>query len=127
MSGLPAELIFLLIVGLVGLAQFVRRQRRRQTMADSEVERGAEAVAEAENPPSSAVRLPALRPNLAEGPRRAPPPRDRRALAPAASAPAGTRRYSRSVLMGNRHAVQNAMVTAAVLQPCRAHRPYGTD
>jgi hypothetical protein len=29
--------------------------------------------------------------------------------------------------MGNRRDVQNAFVVAAILQPCRARRPHGTD
>jgi hypothetical protein len=36
-------------------------------------------------------------------------------------------RFSRQGLMPNRRAVQQAVVLAAILNPCHAHRPHGTD
>jgi hypothetical protein len=36
-------------------------------------------------------------------------------------------RFSRAALMGDRRAVQDAVVIAAVLRPCHAHQPYGTE
>jgi uncharacterized protein YqfA (UPF0365 family) len=135
MSGLPEELIFLLIFGFVWLVQFLRRQRRRPAPPASEAERKAEAEADARaeaeadawaNAQTGPVpRAPAFTPNLAEGPRRAPVRRDR--PAPTPSARQSARRYSRSALMGDRRAVQNAIVVAAILQPCRARRPYGAE
>jgi hypothetical protein len=124
---LPEELILLLMVGLFWLARFVRQQRRRQVQADTEGERGAQAAAAADEQPGPASPPAAFMSNLAEGPRWAPAPRDRHAPASTAMARATARRYSRSALMGNRRAVQNAVVTAAILQPCRAHRPHGMD
>jgi len=118
-SGLALELIFLLIVSLFWLAQFVRQKQRRQTPADAEA-----AVAKQ---PGSVFRPPSVVSSLAEGPRRAPAHRDRDTLVSAAPKRSSARRYSRSTLMGNRRAVQNAIVTAAILKPCRAHRPYGMD
>lgn len=125
MSGLPQELIFLLIVGLFWLAQFVMQQRRQQAPPDPATEDAAQATPVAEERPGPPPRPPAFVPNLAEGPRPSPPARERHA--PAAPMHTGSRRYARSALMGNRRAVQNAVVTATILQPCRAHRPYGTD
>ncbi|MBA4262471.1 MAG: hypothetical protein C0443_10780, partial [Comamonadaceae bacterium] len=37
------------------------------------------------------------------------------------------RRFSRRSLMGNRRAVQDAMVIAAILGPCRAYQPHDID
>lgn len=127
MSGLPVELIFLLIVGLFWLAQFMRQQRRRQAQAAAEGERAAQALVAADKPPGQVERPAALVPKLAEGPRRAPAPKDRHALASATPTQATARRYSRRALMGNRRALQNAMVTAAILQPCRARWPHGME
>jgi hypothetical protein len=37
------------------------------------------------------------------------------------------RRFSRRSLMGSRCAVQDAIVVAAILGPCRAYRPHDID
>lgn len=37
------------------------------------------------------------------------------------------RRFSRAALMGDRRAVQDAVVIAAILRPCHAHKPYEMD
>jgi len=126
-NGLPQELIFLLLVGLFWLAQFVLQQRRRQAPPDPQPAREEGAAVLAEEAAEPAPRPRAPQPSLAEGPRPAPPPRDRNALAPAAPLRPAARRYARGALMGNRRAVQNAVVTAAILQPCRAQRPYGME
>lgn len=129
MTGVPEELLFLLIFGVVWLAQFLRRQRRRQAPAAADEESAAEAEVDvaADVPSVNAPRRPAFTPNLVEGPRRAPPPRARPALASASPAQPTAHRYSRIALMGDRRALQNAVVAAAILQPCRAHRPHGMD
>ena len=137
MRGVPEELVFLLIFGFVWLVQFLRRQRRRPAPPAADAERKAEAEADARAEAAAAAwaeaqtgpapRAPAFTPNLAEGPRRAPVRRDRPAPTPASSERQTARRYSRSALMGDRRAVQDAVVVAAILQPCRARRPYGAE
>jgi len=37
------------------------------------------------------------------------------------------RRFSRAALMGDRRAVQDAVVLATILRPCHAHKPHGVD
>ena len=127
MRGVPGELIFLLIVGFFLLAQFLRRRPRRETATAVDAERVTEAIMAANDQSLTAPHSPTLLPNRVEGPRRAPAPVER--SVPALVAPLGPtpHRYSRSALMGNRRAVQNAFVVAAILQPCRARRPHGTD
>jgi hypothetical protein len=129
MGGIPEELIFILIFTVVWLLQFLRRQRRRKAPPARAAERDAEGEVEVEAPaearPRPAPQPPAFTPNLAEGPRRAPAQLDR--AAPPSPVRQTARRYSRSALMGDRRAVQDAIVVAAILQPCRAHRPYGAE
>jgi Tfp pilus assembly protein PilX len=121
---LPEELIFLLVLGLFWLTQFVGQPQRRRAEEDIEAERAAQASSAGDRQPEQTVRPPTFLPEMAEGPKRAPLPRDRHGRAPTL---AKVRRYSRTALMGNRRAVQNGMVMAAILQPCRARRPHGMD
>jgi len=94
------------------------------------------------------VAHPARHTDLAEPQREAEPglarraPRDVRPLpaafpvravvaAPPRAVPAPARRtarrFSRRALMGNRRAVQDAVVIAAILGPCRAYQPHDSD
>ncbi len=47
-----------------------------------------------------------------------------RSASPSAVTMLPERRFSRGALMGNRRAVQNAVVIATILQPCRAYQPH---
>jgi len=133
MGGIPEELIFILIFTVVWPLQFLRRHRRRKAPparaaerdAEGEVEVEVEVEAPAEARPRAAPQPPAFTPNLAEGPRRAPAQLDR--AAPPSPVRQTARRYSRSALMGDRRAVQDAIVVATILQPGRPRRPYGAD
>lgn len=131
MGGFPEELVFMLIFAVVWLLQFLRGRRRRQAPPAPEDGRDADFEVEVEvevpvpAPPRPAPRPPAFTPNLAEGPRRAQARPD--PAAPASPARQTARRYSRAALMGDRRAVQDAIVVATILQPCRARQPYGSE
>lgn len=129
MRGLPEELIILLFVGLFWLWPLLRRWLRQQQQAAQEAEQQAalEAAEEAAParpaaPPAAAARAAAEatpRGSAASDELSAP----RRPLQPPQPQRA-PRRYTRSALMGDRRAVQNAVVAATVLQPCRAREPW---
>lgn len=108
MRGLSQELVIGLIFGAILLVQFVYKQLRRKALASMQTEPGAEV------PPAamvSTVAPAAAAPRPAAAPMRVAA----RTLPPA-------RRYSRAALMPDRRAVQDAIVVAAILQPCHANR-----
>ena len=51
-------------------------------------------------------------------------PRFGRSASPGASPALPQRRFSRNALMGNRRDVQNAIVIATIVGPCRAFEPH---
>lgn len=112
MRGLSLELFFVLIFGAILLVQFLYRQLRRKAAS-------MQAEHEAEVPPAavaSRVVPAAATPRHVAAPMAATPMR----LAPRTLPRA--RRYSRDALMPDRRAVQDAIVIAAILQPCHANR-----
>ncbi len=126
MDKFPQELIFALIFGAVMLVQILLKHLRKRG-ASTEVE--AEAEVEAEEGPErdTAVQLPraAEAPQPAQAvPALAVPAPPRAGLAPGRR---DARRFSRRALMGNRRAVQDAVVIAAILGSCRAYRPHDID
>lgn len=117
MENFSQELVFALIFGVVLLVQFLLkhlRKRTPQTEAEAETEVGFEPDS-LNDRPNATEALALTRPVP-------PPPR-------AAAAPLrrGLRRFSRRSLMGSRRAVQDAIVVAAILGPCRAYRPHDID
>ena len=144
MGGSTLELVFLAIFGLVTLFQFVRNYLRgkaakaRQAQGMRDALDAQDAQAGAASPPS-ATPLPTEWGRTVEeaavevGP---PAPLSRQGASHAPPAPhvgsvpyarRRVRRFSRAALMGDRHAVQDAVVIAAILRPCHAHKPYGVD
>ena len=148
MNGLPQELIFVIVV-VIMLVQFMLKQWRKN-VDPAPRERGPDAEEEAaaaaaelqyQTPPQPQppvmpeqqlpelavprllVNLPPLRGSVQP---RAQPRSARTAMQaqPSRQAPS---RYSRAALMPNRRAVRQAFVINAILQPCHAHRPPGTD
>ena len=115
MDSLPTELLYALFFGAVLLFQYLMKRFGPQ---------------EQEQPP------PPLEESYPELPAReqAPAPVFRAAAAanirlaqsgaPGASPALAERRFSRKALMGNRRDVQNAIVIAAILGPCRAFEPH---
>ena len=124
MFNLPQELVFALIFGAVLLVQFLMKWLRRQSVpteadADAEFEPEPESGTLAQTPPVDELPPPML----------VPPARPSPAVPRAGPAPAtrASRRFSRSALMTNRRAVQDAVVIATILGPCRAYRPHGVE
>lgn len=128
MRDIPQDYWFALVFGAVWLAQLLYRHLRRKALlrqAQTERDTGAipAPVAVAAGPTPVPARAPMAPPVArahraatvaAPGTAQAPvPPPDLRVL----------RRYSRLRLMPDRRAVQDAVVIAAILQPCHAQRP----
>ena len=111
MKGLPEELIYVLIFGAILLFQYLmkrfgpqQQQQPAQDEPDAELPAQAAPVAVSVSSPSDAL--------------------FGRSRAPEASSALARRRFSRRSLMGNRRAVQNAIVIATILGPCRAYEPH---
>ncbi len=112
MKGLPEELVYALMFGVVLLLQYLMKRfgpqpEQRPTPPD---------VPDAEVPAQAAVEVVTV-----------PIPADTRwgrSTAPAGSATQARRRFSRQSLLGNRREVQNAIVIATILGPCRSFKPH---
>ena len=125
----PQELVFFVLFGAVLLFQALRRRVRQRAAAPTRTE-VLDAPAEA---PADA--LPAA-PEAAGWLGSPPPPRPprpsapRRAVARPTAADEGLirrRRFSRHALLADRRSLQDAIVTAEILRPCRAQRPHDAD
>ena len=126
MNSTPQELFFFLLFGAVLLLQFVYKQWRRRPEGmrtpsapqDQDLDEAAAMAA----PPAPAW---TFTPAGANGPQWAAP------ATMAARTPSllrqRQRRFSRSGLMPDRRAVQDAIVIAAILSPCHAQRPHGLE
>lgn len=121
MRGLPQELVVALLFGAALLVQFLFRELRRKAESmQAEAEATPVAVA-LEVPPVDAAPPPAAARPAAPP----PPPAPKRHVA--VRHPPRVRRFSRAALMPDRGAVQNAVVIAAILQPCHAQRTRGNE
>ena len=114
MNNLPEELIYVLIFGAIVLFQYIMKRFGPQPQPDSAQD--DEPVAQlpekmAETPAAYSV----FRAFVDPLPRPA---------APSASPPLTRPRFSRRSLMGTRREVQNAIVIATILGPCRAFEPH---
>lgn len=119
MSGFPEELVLILIFGAVMLVQFLlKRWRQRGPQPEDGLGPDDEFEPEAESPPIRAA------PPPPEAPRRVV---ERKATFRPAQQPRQGQRFARSTLMGNRRALQDAIVMATILGPCRAHRPHEAE
>jgi len=123
MKGIPAELIYILIIGGILLFNYLMQQVARRRQAEAQQQELPQ-----EEPPQDeldvdiwrrAPRTPAALPAAAASVERSP-----RSQSPAVSAARPGRRFSRRSLMGSRREVQNAIVIAAILGPCRAFEPH---
>ncbi|MBI1990100.1 MAG: hypothetical protein HYS65_10285 [Betaproteobacteria bacterium] len=129
MKNIPEELIYVLIFGAILLFQYLMKRFGPQQQPD---EAPQEAPLPQEKPAAQedslpdiwgrAPAVPAILPLAA-----ASDIRFGRAGAPGATVTLPgrrSRRFSRSALMGNRREVQNAIVIATILGPCRAYEPH---
>ena len=128
MFNLPQELVFALIFGAVLLVQFLMKWLRRQSVP-TEADADADAEFEPEPEPESGTLAQTPPVDELPPPMLVPPARPSPAVPRAGPAPAtrASRRFSRSALMTNRRAVQDAVVIATILGPCRAYRPHGVE
>ena len=113
MKGLPEELIYVLIFGAILLVQYLMKRFAPQLLPPSPQDEPDPEIAEQEQA------APEISPASA-----ASDTRFGRSALPGASAALPQRRFSRRALMGNRREVQNAIVIAAILGPCRAYEPH---
>lgn len=110
MKGFPEELIYVLMFGAVLLLQYL--MKRLGPLEEEPPPPLEEADPELPAPPPAPVFRAAA--DVQFG----------RAGSPGAPPALAARRFSRKALMGNRREVQNAIVIAAILGPCRAFEPH---
>ena len=113
MKGLPQELIYALMFGAVLLLQYLMKrfgpQQQQDPAQGTPLAQFPEEVKETPSVP--------LVSSMAAG-------HFGRSGAPGASAPLRRRRYAARSLMGTRREMQNAVVIATILGPCRAHEAH---
>ena len=113
MNSLPTELIYVLIFVAIVLFQYMTRRLGQQAQQESaQAERPSQVPEEAEETTAA----PSV-PSVAVGD-------FGRTEAPSAWAPLPRRRFARRSLMGTRREMQNAIVIATILGPCRTFEPH---
>lgn len=123
MSTLPQELFFALIFGAVLLAQFLYKRLFKRPEWMQKLEDSAEA-APSELPVPLAPERASAQPRAFERSVTTPPAP---AVGRSQEMARYPRRFSRSALMPNRRAVQDAVVIANILGPCHALRTHGLE
>ena len=114
MKQIPIELIFIVLFGTALLLNFLmRRAARQQQSQNAQHDEESDEIPEAIWREQSTAVLPPPAPRAA-APARAKVP---------GLLPAGPR-FARRTLLGSRRQVQNAMVVAAILGPCRGDQPH---
>jgi len=113
MKEFPVELIYMLV--FIGIVLFQYLMKRFAPPPPEEPAQQEQPAPPAEETDESPWGRPASRAAIIE-------PIDR-SEEPSAPAPVAGRRFARRALMGSRREVQNAIVIAAILGPCRALEP----
>ena len=113
MKGLPEELIYVLMFGAALLVQYLMKRFGPQPQPPSPQEEPIPEIPEREQA------APEVSPVSA-----ASDTRFGRSAPPGASPALPQRRFSRKALMANRRDVQNAIVIATIMGPCRAFEPH---
>ena len=112
MHGFPTELIYVLIFAAILLLQYVMKRLGQQEPQESaQDERLPQIPEEVKETPAASVSRASVDP-LGRPEAQGVSPRLTR------------RRYSRRLLMGTRREVQNAIVIATIVGPCRAFEPH---
>ena len=111
MKNFPEELVYVLIFGAILLVQYLMKRVGPQQQQPSPQDEPDPQIQEQATPETFSV---ATASDIRFG----------RSEAPSASPALAERRFSRRSLMGNRREVQNAIVIAAILGPCRAFEPH---
>ena len=113
MNSLPTELIYVLIFVAIVLFQYMTRRFGQQAQQESaQRERLSKVPEEVEEPPEAS-----LVPSVAVG-------QFGRTQAPSASPAHARRRFARGSLMATKREMQNAVVIAVILGPCRTYEPH---
>lgn len=112
---LPAELVYALLFGAVLLFQYLMKRFAPKPQQEAPQDEPEPELEEADSPWVRPLPI-ATAPEVRFG----------RTQAPSAFTALPERRFSRKSLMGNRRDVQNAVVIAAILGPCRAFEPHGS-
>ena len=129
MKNIPEELIYVLVFGAILLFQYLMKRFGPQPQPD---EVPQEAPLPQEKPAAQEELLPDIWGRGPTVPAVSPVTaasdiRFGRSEAPGATVTLPgrrSRRFSRRALMGNRREVQNAIVIATILGPCRAYEPH---
>jgi len=128
MRGFPQEWVIALIFGAVLLVQFLYKQLRKKAAArQAKAQSGTDIQATPVPRKAGPTRMQADTADVSK------PVEERRAAPAAAAAKVSPsawprpRRYSRPGLMPDRRAIQDAIVIAAILRPCHAHRPHDVE
>ena len=113
MHGFPTELIYVLIFAAILLFQYMMKRLGQQEPQESAQDERLPQIPEEvkETPAASSVS-------------RASVDQLGRPEAQGVSPRLTRRRYSRRLLMGTRREVQNAIVIATIVGPCRAFEPH---
>jgi hypothetical protein len=125
-SPIAEDLIVFLLFAAFVLLQVLRSRRRKKArreagppVATGPADMQTQSEAEAEGEWESVTPVPpAWTPAPVEGPRPKPPPR-----ALQVHERPRARRFTRRTLLGDRRSLQDAIVVATILGPCRARRP----
>ena len=113
MKGLPEELIYVLIFGAILLFQYLMKRFGPQPQPPSPQDEPVAEIPEQEQATPETFSV-VTASDIRFG----------RSGAPSASTALPERRFSRRSLMGTRRQVQNAIVIATILGPCRAYEPH---
>jgi hypothetical protein len=114
MKNLPPELVYGLIFVAILLFQYLTRKSRQQDQLQQESAPDEDLPQFAEEMEETTA---AVTPGVSAG-------HFGRTPAPSASDTPARRRFSRTSLMGSRRAMQNAVVIATILGPCRAFEQH---
>ncbi|MBX3663979.1 MAG: hypothetical protein KF804_16140 [Burkholderiales bacterium] len=127
MKDIPVELLYLLFFAVVilgqYLAQWFKREQQKQQAEAADTDQPSHTAEPDELPflPSAAPAQPAPAQSPETPPRRT---RSRGSAAPEPAPARARKRFSRDNLFGSRQGIQNAVVVATILGPCRAQTPY---
>lgn len=121
MKSFPPELLFVLFFLVVALIQFFLKTRRARRQPPPE---SAEDEARLEAPEPAWEGAQAASPSPARSSPSVSEIRFGRSAVATAPIPLPSGRFARRLLMGNRRAMQNAIVVAAIVGPCRALEPH---
>lgn len=113
MKDVPAELLYVLMFLAIVLFQYLMKRFGPQAPPEPAWDERLEQIPEA---PEDAPAAPAVSATVAG--------QYGRNAAPATSIAPPRRRFSRASLLGDRREVQNAVVVATILGPCRAFEPH---